>query len=95
MDLKSGGWQWQVSHIHDPQRAERLILVLALAYAWCITHGVLARTSEPALRRQVITGSQSGFSLFRDGLRFMKRMLYFNPARIYAGLFLVPYQLPP
>lgn len=94
-DLKSGGWQWQASHIHDPQRAERLILVLALAYAWCLTLGVLARSSEPTLRRQIITGTQSGFSLFRDGLRFMKRMIYFNPSRIYTGLFLVPCQLRP
>lgn len=94
-DLKSGGWQWQVSHIHEPQRAERLILVLALAYAWCLTLGVVARSSELALRRQVITGTQSGFSLFRDGLRFMKRMIHFNPSRIYTDLFLVPYQLRP
>ena len=94
-DLKSGGWQWQATHIHDPHRAERLILVLALAYAWCLTQGVLARSSEPALRRQVITGTQSGFSLFRDGLRFIKRMLHINPSRIYAGLVLVPYQLRP
>jgi len=94
-DLKSGGWQWQVSHIRQPQRAERLILVLALAYAWCLTQGIVARSSEPTLRQQVITGVQSGFSLFRDGLRFIKRMLYFNPSRIYAGLFLVPYQLRP
>lgn len=94
-DLKSGGWQWEASHIHDPQRAERLILVLALAYAWCLTQGILARSSEPALRQQVITGAQSGFSLFRDGLRFIKRLIHVNPSRIYPGLFLVPYQLPP
>lgn len=94
-DLKSGGWQWEASHIHDPQRAERLILVLALAYAWCLTQGILARSSDPALRQQVITGAQSGFSLFRDGLRFMKRLIHVNPSRIYPGLFLVPYQLPP
>ena len=94
-DLKSGGWQWQVSHIRQPQRAERLILVLALAYAWCLTQGVLARSSEPVLRQQVITGALSGFSLFRDGLRFIKRMIYFCPSRIYPGLFLVPYQLRP
>lgn len=91
-DLKSGGWQWQTSHLHDPQRAERLILVLALAYAWCLTQGIVARSCEAPLRKQVITGTQSVFSLFRDGLRFIKRMLYFNPSRIYADLFLIPYQ---
>lgn len=92
-DLKSGGWQWQATHVHDPLRAERLILVLALAYAWCLTQGIVARSSEATFRKQVITGAQSAFSLFRDGLRFIKRMLYFNPSRIYMGLFLVPYQL--
>ena len=30
-DLKSNGWQWQRSRVREPERAERLWLVMALA----------------------------------------------------------------
>jgi hypothetical protein len=37
--LKSGGWDWQNTHMTDPQRAERLWLVLAVATWWCLRVG--------------------------------------------------------
>lgn len=40
-DLKSDGWQWQASRIWTPAHANRLLLVLALAYAWVLTLGTL------------------------------------------------------
>ena len=30
-DLKSNGWQWQRSRVREPERGERLWLVMALA----------------------------------------------------------------
>lgn len=38
-DLKSDGWQWQVSRVWPPDHAERLILVMALAYAITLCAG--------------------------------------------------------
>jgi Transposase DDE domain len=37
--LKSGGWDWQKTHMTDPRRAERLWLVLAVATWWCLRVG--------------------------------------------------------
>ena len=37
--LKSNGCQWQPSRVHTPERAERLWLVMALAYAWAVSLG--------------------------------------------------------
>lgn len=37
--LKSGGWDWQKTHMTDPGRAERLWLALAVATWWCLRVG--------------------------------------------------------
>jgi hypothetical protein len=41
-DLKSGGWPWESSHLRHPDRMERYLLVLALAYAWMLTLGSMS-----------------------------------------------------
>ena len=38
-DLKSNGWQWQRSRVREPERAERLWLVMAVAYLWVVSMG--------------------------------------------------------
>ena len=38
-DFKSGGFQWQKSRLQDPERANLLWLVMALAYAWILSLG--------------------------------------------------------
>lgn len=67
-DLKSDGWQWQASRTWTPSHANRLLLVLALAYAWVLTLGTLALTDE-YLARQVTKGRVATYSVFRLGLR--------------------------
>lgn len=67
-DLKSDGWQWQASRIWTPDHAHRLLLVLALAYAWVLTLGTLVMT-DADLARQVSKGRTTTYSLFRLGLR--------------------------
>ena len=94
-DLKSGGWQWQCSRITQPDRAERLILVLALAYAWMLTQGCFVLHAERAIQLQVTKGCEQVYSIFRLGLRFFKRMLSYDPSYIYVGLFLPPLQDKP
>jgi hypothetical protein len=44
--LKSGGWDWQKTHVTDPQRAERLWLVLAVG-TWCLLVGGEAAVEVP------------------------------------------------
>lgn len=45
--LKSGGWDWQNTHMTDPQRAERLWLVMAVATWWCLLVGGEAEQEVP------------------------------------------------
>lgn len=37
--IKSGGWQWQYTRMHDPARAERLWLAIAIATWWLLSVG--------------------------------------------------------
>jgi hypothetical protein len=76
-DLKGGGWQWQRSRVWLPDHADRLILVLALAYAWVLTYGTLVLTS-PDLLRRVSRGTRKRFSIFRCGLRLLVGVLARN-----------------
>lgn len=68
-DLKSDGWQWQCSRIWSPDHANRLLLVLALAYAWVLSLGSLV-LDDPTLAPLVSKGRQTTYSVFRQGLRF-------------------------
>jgi len=45
--LKSGGWDWQKTHMTDPERAERLWLVLAVGTWWCLLVGGEAESAAP------------------------------------------------
>lgn len=91
-DLKSAGWQWQQSHLEDPERTSRLLLALTLAYAWTMTQGTFVLHDEDLIR-DICDAQPYAYSTFRAGLRFFKRMIY-QPERIYVGLFLVPRYKP-
>ena len=67
-DLKGDGWQWQASRIWTPDHANRLLLVLSLAYAWVLTLGTLVCT-DAELARCVAKGRRTTYSVFRLGLR--------------------------
>lgn len=91
-DLKSGGWQWQRSQIWQPAHAERLLLVLTLAYAWALTQGTLLLT-VPAWRARITRGSKRRFSRFREGLRHLRYACHHQPHQVYPGLFFAPDKL--
>jgi hypothetical protein len=73
-DLKSDGWQWQCSRIWTPAHANRLLLVLALAYAWVLSLGSLA-LDDPALASRIRKGRHTTYSVFRQGLRIWSHLL--------------------
>jgi hypothetical protein len=89
-DLKSGGWQWQCTYVTTPDHAHRLVLVLALAYAWMLTQGTLVLHGDTAIQREVFDGLRNKYSLFRSGLRYFKRMSVCQVSRIFVGLLFVP-----
>jgi hypothetical protein len=45
---KRGAWQWQATHMTDPQRAAGLWLVLAVATLWSVSVGGEADATRPA-----------------------------------------------
>ena len=73
-DLKSDGWQWQTSRIWTPAHANRLLLVMSLAYAWVLTLGTLVST-DADLAPLVTKGSRPTYSLFRLGLRLWEHFM--------------------
>ena len=73
-DLKSDGWQWQCSRIWTPTHANRLLLVLTLAYAWVLSLGSLV-LDDPALAPLVAKGQRTTYSVFRQGLRVWSYLL--------------------
>lgn len=87
-DLKSDGWQWQCSRIWTPAHANRLLLVLALAYAWVLTLGTLA-CDDPQWAQAVSKGKQRTYSLFRLGLRLWEYLV----GRVHQLLANLPHYL--
>lgn len=91
-DLKSGGWNWQQSHVWQPDHAQVLLLVLALAYAWVLSLGTLVAQAEPAIRARITRGTKRLYSIFREGLRYWLDLLRARKP-LYLGLFFAPDKL--
>lgn len=94
-DLKGGGWQWDHSHVWQPDHADRLLLVLWLAYALTLSFGWCAYR-DPVLRAQATRGTRIRFSLFRLGLRVwaaLRRLA--DPTRFLIYLVPVSRAQPP
>ena len=88
-DFKSNGWQWQRSRVRDPEHANRLWLVMALAYVWVISMGTQVAGS-PTLRVELTRGKGTRRSVFQLGLRFLERWMALGRRLIYH-LILVPH----
>ena len=67
-DLKSDGFDWHTSHIWLPAHAERLLLILAMAYALVVSFG--QRVVRPE------RGRTTRFSLFRLGLEQIRSCVH-------------------
>ena len=69
-DLKTNGWRWQRSRVREPERAERLWLVMARAYVWVLSLGTqVLETPGQLARLSRVTGNR--LSAFKLGLRFL------------------------
>lgn len=68
-DQKSRGFHLHKSHIADPERLERLMIISCLAYIWIIFLGALA--IEKGWHRKIHRTDRCDLSLFQLGLRFM------------------------
>jgi hypothetical protein len=92
-DLKSGGWQWDTSHIWIPSHARRLIFLMALAYAWMIALGAQVFQTEQHARPKRFKGRcERRYSIFREGLHHFQVLIDLAQAiRVWFCF----YELPP
>jgi len=74
-DMKSGGWQWQRSHVWKPAHAERLLLGIALAYAIALSLGTEVIKGGKGLKRELTRGRTPRYGVMRLGLRYLSRLL--------------------
>ncbi len=73
-DLKSSGFHWHRSHVYLPEHAERLWLIMAIAYLKAIAYGEYARRRRWLLK-QLDLCRPTDHSLFRLGLRLLQRLI--------------------
>jgi hypothetical protein len=93
-DLKSGGWQWQNSLLRNPQTVERFLIPMTIAYAWCVSLGLLLPSLDRKEQYQIdYRRSHKKYCVFRLGLRFFKRFLISQKLRI--PLQMGPFYAPP
>ena len=88
-DLKSGGWQWQRSRVWDPAHANRLWLVMALAYVWILSLGTQV-VRDKALRHEFSRGQRWAHSVFQLGLRMLRRAISLG-RQLLCDLLLIPH----
>ena len=75
-DLKSGGWEWERNRVWNPERANRLWLAMALAYAWMVSLGAAAFSSDKAVKEVAGGRSRAARSaLFRLGVDMFRLCL--------------------
>ena len=89
-DLKSGGWHWGESRVRQPDHMARLLVVLALAYAWVLALGsqaVASGCAQPLVKRADGRWRRL-WSLFKEGLRFFTE--YVQRYTVCLGLSFLP-----
>lgn len=86
-DLKSAGWQLESSQLRCPRRLERLLFVMAVAYAWTLSLGTLLELADPLTQALVADRDEfKRMSLFRLGLRWFLRLHATTPNLLHLTL---------
>lgn len=86
-DLKSFGFNWHLSHVWQPHRLQRLLLILAISYSWILSQAVLYTPCE----RISPSRQAPRESLFRRGLRWFRQLKASpQPRKVYPDLYFCP-----
>lgn len=72
-ELKTLGWQWNQSRVREPERVERLLLVMALATLWMAALG--QRVVRSGWRSLVEERSRRCYSYIQLGRRWVNRLI--------------------
>ena len=69
--------------IGNPEIVDRFLLPMALAYAWCVSLGLLFTSLDAQIRLSAdYIRKHPKYCVFRTGLRFFKRYLFLDPSKI-------------
>lgn len=71
-DFKGYGFHFNQTGLHDPERLDRLVLMIALACWWIMSLGIWLH--RMGLRREVDRAKHPRLSLFQLGLRYINRL---------------------
>ncbi len=86
-DLKSFGFNWQLSHVWQPDRLHRLLLILAIAYTWLLSQAQV-HTPEQSVSP---ARTHPRESLFRRGLRWFRQFkARQNNDEVYPDFYFCP-----
>jgi hypothetical protein len=78
-DFKSRGFSLMQTHIHFADRLKRLILILSIALHWAVSLGLNhEKHNQDHAEKRVPKASRSQLSLFKRGLRFLRRCCFLN-----------------
>ena len=75
MAWKSHGWNWQDSRLTQPDRVDRLLLVLTLATLWLLSLAQSVVNTDQLRLHWLEERSRRCYSLFQVGLRWLRRCL--------------------
>lgn len=73
-DDKSGGFEWEQTHLVQPDQVDRMLLVLAVATLYLVSGGVWHVAAD--LRRTIDPHTKRGLSYLQIGLRAVQRVLH-------------------
>jgi len=73
-DIKSNSFQLHKSHLDDPEKFDRLLIVISLAYLWIIWLGKLVMESNQ-LMKWIHRSDRCDLSLFSLGLRYLSQLI--------------------
>jgi len=73
--LKSRGFRLEETHVTDPERLQKLLALLALAFSWAHLIGEWLAQAEPLRINKLKKHGRPAKSLFRHGLDHLRRIL--------------------
>ena len=71
--LKTRGFRMEDTHITDPDKIEKLVFVLAIAFCWAYRTGDIRTQADPI---PVKTHGRPARSLFREGLNLVRQAIF-------------------
>jgi len=71
--LKTRGFRMEDTHITDPDKIEKLVFVLTIAFCWAYRTGDIRAQEKPI---QLKTHGRKARSLFREGVNLIRRAIF-------------------